>query len=192
MQFWNFMINLFEEPMATELENPECLPQVMQVTQKPPREIVSDSKIHLETLIRIYYLRHGFEALDALMVQYLSLLFFITNNAIKAAQQDSSLDALRSTVVLAALGLRAQGAHCYLARAVFRVVRDGIGVEETDLIDRFSGPKREEMDPPKDWQMQSLWPINFASITEASADRGLGELMKRCMDVEEPEHNLPS
>lgn len=177
--------------MTSELEHPDCFPRVIQATQSTPREILSDSKIHLETIIRIYFLRHGFENLDALMVQYLSLLAFITNMAIKASRPDAPLESLRSTIVLAAMGLRAQAAHCYLGRAVFRVVRHGMGPEEIDLIDRFSGPKGDEMDPPKEWQMQSLWPIQFSSITDASADRGLGELMKKCRENELPEPNFP-
>jgi hypothetical protein len=179
MQYHNFIINLFEEPMTTQLEQPENKDQVKQTLQKPPREILWESKSSTEILIRLYYLRHGFEANNAFMVQNLSLLAFTTMAAIQAGNYPGPLDALRSTIVLAAMGLRDQSHSHYLGQLVFNAVRGGMGTEEVALIDRILGQGRKVgKNPPKEWHAQSIWAVDLGSITENVEKRRLSNLLK--------------
>ncbi|KAK3301844.1 uncharacterized protein B0T15DRAFT_563508 [Chaetomium strumarium] len=68
-----------------------------------PIEIRDAAARHLETLLRLYYLRHGFEHLDIYSGYFLT-------------QQGD----LRSTLLLAAKGLHDQGRSAYIHKAVLR------------------------------------------------------------------------
>jgi hypothetical protein len=166
MQYHNFMVNLLEGPMVTELGLPEYNTKVLRILQRQPQELLSESKCSLEILLRLHYLRHGFEANNAFMVQYLSLLAFSTYTTIQTAEHSTSLQTLRSTIVLAATGLRDQSHSHYLGQLVFNAVRSGMGAEEVELIDRFIGQgRRVGKQPPKNWRVQSIWAVDFGSIT---------------------------
>lgn len=179
MQYHNFIINLLEEPMTTQLSLPEHLPRSLQIFGQPPREILANAKRSLEILVRLYYLRHGFEANDAFMVQFLSLLAFSTNAAIQNNTDSSTLEALRSTIILVALGLRDQSHSHYLGQLVFNAVRNGMGSEEMELIDRFTEQGRGiGKRPPKTWKMQSIWAVDMGSIADTPEKRRLSNLVK--------------
>lgn len=126
MQFHNYIINLLEEPITTKLDNPQLIDLFSQTLGQKPRELLSSSKRSFETIIRLYYLRHGFEALDCFMVQYLSMLAFMAYGALQASTQKTTVQALQSTIVLATMGLRDQSASFYTGRMVFKAVRGGM------------------------------------------------------------------
>lgn len=170
MQCHNFFINLLEEPMTSKLAAPEILDESLRVLGQQPQQALLESKCSMELLIRLYYLRHGFESVDAIMVHYLSLLAFSIYAAIKSDPNSLSLQALRSTIVLVALGLRDQTQSYYLGQLVLSAVRRGMGADEVSLIDRFAGqaPKSE---PPRDSQAQSIWTVDVGTITEKRENR---------------------
>src|SRR4051812_7940269 len=53
---------------------------------KTAREVLVDAQTHYETIVRLYYLRHGFEGMDSFLVPILSTLAFETNQEIKLVQ----------------------------------------------------------------------------------------------------------
>lgn len=157
MQFQNYIINLLEEPMATRLDKPHIDAFSQSIRQKP-RELLSSLKRSFETVIRLYYLRHSFEALDYFMVQYLSMLAFMAHGAIHASMQRTTLQTLKSTIILAAMGLRDQSASFYTGRMVFKAVRSRMRREEIELIDRFTAQGWPiENQPPPGWRAISSW-----------------------------------
>lgn len=184
MLFHNYIINLLEEPMATEMGNPKYKALVAQTLKQHPQEILSNSKRYLETLVRLYYLRHGFEAMDSFMIQFLSLLAFMAQSTIESGTQGVLLQTLRSTIVLAATGLRDQSHFYYFSRIVFSAVRGGMGPEELDLINRFTEQGRAaESQPPKNWEAQSTWLIDFGSISDDVENRRLANLIEKTSEV---------
>lgn len=86
MQFHNYIIYLLEEPIATNLHNPQSIALLSQTLEQKPRELLFSSKRSFETIICLYYLHHGFEALDCFMVQHLSMLAFMVRGAIQTLQ----------------------------------------------------------------------------------------------------------
>ena len=169
--------------MANTLDLPENRTQALQVLQLEPHDLLRESKRSLEILIRLYYMRHGFVTSDAFMVQYLSLVAFSTYTSIRADMESSSLEALRSTIVLVAMALRDQSHSHYLGQLVFNAVRSGMGVAEIDLIDRFTGQgRRVGKHPPKDWQTQSIWVLDFGSIADEVEKRRLENFSKSAGD----------
>jgi hypothetical protein len=87
MQYQDYETNPLEKPMATEPEDPEYTILVNQTPRQEPQQIFPSSKRSCETLVRIYCLCHGFEALDGLMVQHLSFLAFMAHGAIQIAHR---------------------------------------------------------------------------------------------------------
>ncbi|KAI2468404.1 hypothetical protein F4781DRAFT_269312 [Annulohypoxylon bovei var. microspora] len=136
-------------------------------SETSPAQIVGHSKACFETLVRIYYLRHGFESLDSALIQFLHLLGFSALRDTSSVEKGSmEYETLRSTLMLCAKGLREQGRNCYVSEAVFRLFKQSVS-EEDDLL--LSGnTEMEEGHGPLDHMVQevrSQWPIGSFSMT---------------------------
>ncbi|KAL7936549.1 hypothetical protein V8C35DRAFT_295798 [Trichoderma chlorosporum] len=103
--------------------------------QEPsPQQIVAESKKHLQTLIRLYYLRHGYDAMDLFIVIPLMLAGSDCVEAINDQTPAAELEVLRSTLILVAKGLYSQRRNHYLAEALFRVIRGRMRPSELSLL----------------------------------------------------------
>ncbi|KAH6621622.1 hypothetical protein B0J18DRAFT_432974 [Chaetomium sp. MPI-SDFR-AT-0129] len=80
MEYCLVLINLFEPWMA----GPEADHVVNTETKTTVRDIGTRSRARLETLIRLYYLRHSFDALDVMLIMFLLLLGSITARVLVA------------------------------------------------------------------------------------------------------------
>lgn len=99
---------------------------------------------HLETVARLYYMRHGFEACDSSLAYFLALLASISLRALEGGGDGARLAAgrgwpevLRSTLVLAMKGLHEQGRHLHVCKVLFRLLRDRMRPAEADILGRF-------------------------------------------------------
>lgn len=99
---------------------------------------------HLETVARLYYTRHGFEACDSFLAYFLALLVSISLRALEGSGDGARLspgrgrpEVLRSTLVLAMRGLRDQGRHLHVCKVLFRLLRDRLRPAEADVLARF-------------------------------------------------------
>ncbi|KAI1097578.1 hypothetical protein F4804DRAFT_347071 [Jackrogersella minutella] len=140
-----------------------------------PITIVSQSKICFETLMRVYYLRHGFGSLDIALVQFLHLLGFSALKETSVAQIGSTAhEAIRSTLVLCAKGLWDQGQNCFVSEAVFRMFRQSMSADDVTLLREFA--EIEDGDGRLDHMAQELrsrWPIGIFSLADDGRDRTL-------------------
>ncbi|KAK8103262.1 hypothetical protein PG984_016408 [Apiospora sp. TS-2023a] len=110
-------------------------------TQSPsPQSVVAEATRYLQTLIRLYYLRHGFESMDLfIVIPLVNAGFHIIDdiNNHHSSQTPISaekLEVLRSTLILIAKGLHSQRSNHYLAEALFRVVRGRMWLQEASLL----------------------------------------------------------
>lgn len=99
---------------------------------------------NLETVARLYYLRHGFEACDSTLAWFLSLLASISLRALEGGGDGARLAAgkgwpevLRSTLVLAMKGLHEQGRHMHVCKVLFRLLADRMRPAEAEILGRF-------------------------------------------------------
>ena len=105
----------------------------------------------LQTLVRLYYMRHGFEAMDLFIVIALMLTGYDCIDAIGERTPPHELEALRSTLVLVAQGLYCQRRNHYLAEALSRVIRGRMRPQEAALLrsamslDEHEADMRQEM-----------------------------------------------
>ncbi|KAI1449337.1 hypothetical protein F5Y02DRAFT_413848 [Annulohypoxylon stygium] len=140
-----------------------------------PNMIVSHSRICFETLMRVYYLRHGFECLDTTLVQFLHLLGFSALKEISTTENGSvAQEAIRSTLMLCAKGLWEQGQNYYLSEAIFRMLKHSMSAEDVIILREIV--EIEDDDGPLNLMVQALrsrWPIGIFTMADDSKDRSL-------------------
>lgn len=131
-----------------------------------PKQIVDDASKYLQTLIRIYYLRHGFEAMDLFIVIPLVLAAYDCLDLINEHTPASELESLRSTLILVAGGLYAQRQNHYLAEALFRVVRGRMRPVEISLFKGIMNVDEVDESPDMEQQIRSHWPVTVVKKKE--------------------------
>jgi len=153
-------------------------------------ERLSGARKYLETLIRIYYLRHGFDETDVFICAPMTLIGFMCIKSISLGIPDAELEATRATLFLVARGLRSQGRSYYLAETLAQVVRGAMCPEEAALMRRLDSPEDNELEG-KQTQMQavhSVWPVSIASKSEDLEANRLTKLVEwfASSNLEEP------
>jgi hypothetical protein len=131
-------------------------PQLCQT----PRDIYIDAVSHLETVIRLYYLRHGFEGTDIFLLHFLGFLNHITMNAIETSAGSSFLEARRSTLLLLTKGLHDQSHAHFLARAILRYQVSQMRLEDVELLRQFVEIEEDNVIyGPLEQAVHSDWPV---------------------------------
>ncbi|KFG88128.1 putative C6 transcription factor [Metarhizium anisopliae] len=146
----------------------EPLLDVATEEEPTPQQIVDDARKHLQTLVRLYYLRHGFEAMDLFIVVPLMLAGYECIDAIGEQATGPRLEALRSTLILIAKGLYHQRRNHYLAEALFRVIRGRMRQEELSLLKTTVRLDEDEEDERRHMAqaVRSHWPVSVVKKKE--------------------------
>ncbi|KAF4466393.1 Zn(2)-C6 fungal-type DNA-binding domain [Fusarium albosuccineum] len=144
-----------------------------------PLQIAAHARTSLETLLRLYYLRHGFECLDTYLV---SLLIDICSGVIdemKLPHNHEELTALRSTVILLAKGIYEQGQSFFLGKLIFQLVRSKMSPTDLSVLERFV-----KMEPTREDEVKALrqvqmdWPVEITSMKDDPESKSLGNFVK--------------
>ncbi|KAH6884387.1 hypothetical protein B0T10DRAFT_493135 [Thelonectria olida] len=164
-----------------------------EATQEPfPNQIVADAKKQLQTLVRLYYLRHGFEAMDLFIVIPLMLTGYDCIDSIDEKIPESELETLRSTLILVAQGLYYQRRNHYLAEALFRVIRGRMRPREFALLKGTMSVDEEEADAKREMvqAVRSHWPVSVVKKQEDVDSHILTNLLESYahLNVEEGGH----
>jgi hypothetical protein len=169
MEYHMILITLFAPFVTVETAEDE----------NSPHQIATDASNHFETLMRLYYLRHGFYSTDICLTAPLSLLGFMALEKI-AASTESDLDANRSTLVLAVKGLRDQGETNYMARMTLRLLKDQMQPREIELLNHVAElmGALDEADYIKMDDVHSRWPVGRVLITDDPEAQRLDNLIK--------------
>lgn len=132
------------------------------------QQIVADATRNLQTLVRLYYVRHGFEAMDLFIVIPLMLIAFECTNIIDEQTPVVELEALRSTLILVTHGLYSQRQNHYLSKALFRVIWRRMRPQELALLRNTMKPDDEEVDERQDLKqaVRSHWPVSVVKREE--------------------------
>jgi hypothetical protein len=132
------------------------------------RDVVAEAKKHLQTVVRLYYLRHGFDAMDLFIVIPLMLTGYDCIDSITDRTPEAELDALRSTLVLVAQGLYEQRRNHHLAKALFRVIWGRMRPQEAALLTDRIMLEDNVFNPGKDLEqgVRSHWPVSVVKKME--------------------------
>jgi hypothetical protein len=109
------------------------------------RRMTTQATAQLETLLRIYYLRHGFEAYDSMLLVHLVHLANVTLTRLAQIERVPKLredsieetETLRSTLILCLKGLHDQSKNFYLSGVVFDVMKNRLSPENRELVGKF-------------------------------------------------------
>ncbi|KAK8877777.1 C6 transcription factor [Apiospora arundinis] len=150
--------------------------------QEPsPQTIVAEANRYMQTLIRLYYLRHGFESMDLfIVIPLVNTGFHCIDDINGEATTPQQLEVLRSTLILIAKGLHSQRANHYLAEALFRVVRGRMRLQEASLL-KTSLHFDEGEEDRKSAMVQTVrshWPVTVVKKKEDLDNHILGNLVE--------------
>jgi hypothetical protein len=189
MKYFNIVICLFE-PFASDASG--TAETSLRNGVVCPDEILVDAWVRLETIFRLYYLRHGFEFFDPTMVQFQSLLGFMSIKTLASRRSsslapDQAIDALRSTLVLAAKGVYEYGRNSYLGETVSRLLRSAMAEEDLRLLKRVVDVSSEDGDRSAlmAQHVRAQFPVNIFSIAEDPTARRVSNLISAYKETED-------
>ncbi|EFY90076.1 C6 transcription factor, putative [Metarhizium acridum CQMa 102] len=147
-----------------------------------------------QTLVRLYYLRHGFEAMDLFIVIPLMLAGYECIDAISEQATGPRLEALRSTLILIAKGLYNQRRNHYLAEALFRVIRGRMRQEELSLLKTTMRLDDDEEDERRHMAqaVRSHWPVSVVKKKEDMNSHILKNLVETYAHLNVDEEPAPA
>lgn len=148
-----------------------------------PSQIVAQSKACFETLLRLYYLRHGFESFDTTLLQFIPMLAWSALRdyiEMKNTGHEHE-DAMRSTVILCGKGLWEQGRNYFVAEVIYRLFEKSLPSREEVQLLRDATDIDQEDDG---WarmvrEVRSNWPIGVFSAARANVEQSrLGRFIR--------------
>jgi hypothetical protein len=179
MIYHGVLIGILEPLTAVESSNLRTSPNDhATVMGNTPQEIVTNSTACLETILRLYYLRHGFGTYDLVLCQFLMLVGFNSLKDFSWADQ-ATRESKLSTVILCGKGFLDQSRNFYLAEVVFYMLRDAMDSESARALKEFTEIEEdEERRERMARHVRSDWPINIVNVTENPEDHRLSNLVR--------------
>ncbi|KAM0359728.1 hypothetical protein ACHAP4_003332 [Fusarium culmorum] len=163
----------------------EPLLDVASTRESSPHHMVSNAKKNMHTLVRIYFLRHGFEAMDLFIVIPLVMIGFESANLIKNDTPADEIESLRATLILVAQGLYYQRRNHYLAQVLFRVIRGKMRQQEIGLLERSMALRRGDVDRDSELAVavRSQWPVTTVKKQDEIESRVLSNIVESLGDM---------
>lgn len=180
-EFYSVIIMLFYAQLSP-LENDGSPLSPHQKTAA--RDIAAQAIAQLETLIRIYYLRHGFESYDSMLLVHLVHLgnVVLTRLAVLELHQGNvddhaeSTELLRSTLILCLKGLYDQSKNFYLSGVVLGVMKNRLSVENRNLVGQYIAIGDPYSDPEPADQSQIIISDYVIPVVNLNEDPEVGRL----------------
>ncbi|KAM0737811.1 hypothetical protein ACQRIT_007815 [Beauveria bassiana] len=180
--FFNVIMNLQGLVEAKVDETPTS-----QVYVNRSRRVANHARLCFETLMRLYYLRHGYEMSDTYITHALATLGFATLNQLMQPSADGMVatertDEIRSTVFLMAKGLADQGRNYFIPYTIFELIKHSLTADDTRTLQRFLSPPisfgetasgRLRAD-----HIQAQYPVNIVDMTRHPEQKRLGNMIR--------------
>lgn len=146
---------------------------------------------NLHTLVRLYYLRHGYEAMDLFIVIPLMLMASDCIESIGEQTAPAELEVLQSTLILMAKGLHDQRRNHYLAEALFRVIRGRMRPAELSLFRSVTSIDAVEEEDPTGLSQAviSQWPVSVVTNKEEVDQYMLSHLVEKYGNLQVGDEN---
>ncbi|KAH7140288.1 hypothetical protein B0J13DRAFT_557476 [Dactylonectria estremocensis] len=135
MEYCVLLLKLSQMQLSPENDATSC------EHEHPPTkdsETVSYALRCLDTVIRLYYVRQGFDYMDPYLTYFLSILANLTIEGMDGGpvgtEGDDRLETLRSTLILCLKGLYDQSQHAHIASIVARLLRNRLAIEDLEAL----------------------------------------------------------
>jgi len=106
-------------------------------------QIVTQASVQLESILRLYYLRHSFEAYDSTLTIFLAQLANLTLEPLEQLERDPGnappevSESLLSTLVLCFNGLYEQSKSAYIAGVMLMVMKKRLSADVRNAVGRY-------------------------------------------------------
>lgn len=173
MNYQTILINLHEPFRARHVQDQPYITGA----------VAANATAYLETLVRLYFLRHGFESFDPFLIHPLNVLGFSTINKINEEPESPDITANRSTVWLVAKGAYDQGRSHYLGHVTLRFLKNTMRAEEARLLGQMTELEGLDEEPPEAqmYEIQSRWAPSILKVTDDPEAQRLSNLVKAYM-----------
>ena len=174
MYYYHLILTIFEPLLDVETNE-----------EPSPRHVVASATRNLQTLVRLCFLRHGFEAMDLFIVIPLMIIGYDCTSAINDGTLSSEIESLRATLILIAQGLYNQLRNHYLAQALFRVIRGKMRPQEIGLLKSSMALEAGDIDqePELAVAVRSQWPVSVVKKKEDVKSHVLTNLIENFGDM---------
>jgi len=182
MYYWAVLIDLFDPLVRLDFTRARTSLSNLLTYEQPDR-VVEHSHRCLEMLIRLYFVRHGFESSDASLISPLTTVGFRALRSLRDAEAAHAEEwrAALSTLILCAKGLRDQGQNHFVSEAIYRLLRARMNALDPAAVFSLDEAVRIEDDDERDeliaQHISSAWPV------AAAAGPGDDFNMRRLQDV---------
>ncbi|CAI6338004.1 unnamed protein product [Periconia digitata] len=184
--YHNILINICEAVISSQ--EPYTAPTPLDDLPA----VVDSSKACFETILRLYYLRHGFDKADTYLTHGLAVLAFLSINQLKPPTLSPTepfspphLQDIQSALVLAAKGLYSQGCNYHLSYTIFHLVCADIPPRETDLMHQYTDIRKEDLATSKlrANHVRGQYPIKILNLADDPEQQRLDDLVTRYADL---------
>ncbi|KAL2684517.1 hypothetical protein Neosp_005595 [[Neocosmospora] mangrovei] len=176
LHYYHVLIQLYELLAAKQGAGSPSLPLDTDHLQNT----LAECRAFFETILRIYYLRHGFEHGNLMLIQYLTKLAFMALDKLKELSTsistlssspmdvgDSDPRAAKSTLLIAQKGLNDQGKGYYFPQAMSNVVLGRTSTENSYLPQGDTSVEQEAEGEAKkrEKQLEGQCPLDVRDIS---------------------------
>lgn len=144
------------------------------------------SKVCFETVIRLYYLRNGYEGGNMLLLHCLAVLSFtaladLGSPSSYDVNSSSSFEDSRSTLILTAKGLDDQSKSYFMGATISTVLRGQMAVEDLDILARYCITTGEASRPQeaRAQHVKAQYPLNIVKMNTHPESERLETMFKR-------------
>jgi hypothetical protein len=147
-------------------------------SRQTPRDIYMEAVTNFETVIRLYYLRHSFEAADSFLLHFLGLLNHMTMTAIETSKGSSFLESRRSTLLLLSKGIHDQSRSFFVASAILRLQLSAMRPEDVGLLRQFVKLEEDQlMLGSLEQALHTNWPVYEIGLEAKAVMREQGRML---------------
>ncbi|EJP70441.1 nitrate assimilation regulatory protein nirA [Beauveria bassiana ARSEF 2860] len=194
--YHNIMINILQllaPEVASEVASEVALEAAPEAGARLSSEMHGDveaqlvySRICFETIMRLYYLRNGYEGSDMILVHFLTVLSFMalggnTGNSNPGAGAATSQEETRSTLILTAKGLYEQGNNFFVSVTILHVLRIQMAAEDVDILGQYCAAVSDDPGQKKARALYSRaqYPLNIVKMTDTPENQRLENMIKK-------------
>ncbi|KAL7790796.1 hypothetical protein V8C37DRAFT_176366 [Trichoderma ceciliae] len=156
--------------------------QASTLMKETAQKTAAHAAARLETVGRLYYIRHSFEYCDPFLTIHLSFIAGAAMDSLKMTPADDTetVKSLRSTIILSLKGLYDQGQHIHLTSVIYRLLRDRLGPQDLAILQNYVvwDPLTPE-EPLLVQYAQSHYPLTMGIKDEDPTSTRLENLVKQ-------------
>ncbi|SCO81443.1 related to nitrate assimilation regulatory protein nirA [Fusarium oxysporum] len=172
LQYHTFIMNLCEFLISHDGNT------LAQEAMKKVNRALSQSRDSFESIMLLFYLRHGYDMEDRIMTQYLSILAYMSLKQLgdRNLTLKDDIEESRGILHLAAKGISVQGGYYYLTYLVSLVLQKEMSPDDLVVLHQSTVGRKEDASTEhmRARHEETQYPLHIVSIK----DRRLGNLVK--------------